>query len=125
MSDYSIDSASPVTLSSHRTRRSTYSSNVVEQALLRERALQARLVALLPAAVAAAHGRPGPVDVRAAAAEEQIIIEFILLYCRSTAAYKTRRSAFNGQNHRGVVGCCEDMSSEAVCIWLPPKWIRL
>jgi hypothetical protein len=58
----------------------------IEQAVVNERLLDAISAALPAAAIAPADGRPRPVDARAAAAEQQVVVQLVFLDGRAPAA---------------------------------------
>lgn len=108
-----------------RTERRADRANGVEQAVVDERSLDAVYVALPAAAIAPADGCPCPVDAGAAAAEQQVIVQLVLLGGRAPAAKYTSRCALERQNDRRIIGRRKNVPAEAVCIGLPSKRIRL
>lgn len=108
-----------------RENHATHSRNRIEQAVLDQRVLHAAHVALPPAAVAVAHGRPRPVHPRAAAAKEQVVVPLVLRRGGPAAPEETRGRALDGEHDRRVVRRREDVAAEAVCVGLPAERIAL
>ena len=106
----------------------THHPNGVKQAVLDERVREARAVAapLLRVAVADLAEDPGEVDARAAAREEQVVVQLVLALRRAPAADGPHDGgAFDGDDDGRVVRGREDVPAEAVCVWLPSKRVRL
>ena len=59
----------------------TYDASGVKQTLIDQSILNALLVAFPAAAVAVAHGAPRPANARATAAEQEVVVQLVLL-CR-------------------------------------------
>ena len=108
-----------------RRGEATHSSYRIKQTLLYQGIFYAILVALPPPAVAPAHGRPRPVDTRAAAAEEQVVVKLVLLRRRAAASNKRGGRALDGKHDRRVVRRGKNVSAEAVVVRLPPERITL
>ena len=96
----------------------THHADVVEEAVLDERVAQAGVVAPPVVRVAVAHGAedPGEVDPGAAAREEQVVVELVLLGRRAL-----QRRALDAQDDGVVLGRDEDVSAKAVRRVLPAE----
>ena len=100
----------------------THHADGVKQAVLDERVREARAVAapLLRVAVADLAEDPGEVDARAAAGEEQVVVELVLLARRAL-----QRRALDGEHDGAVVGREEDVPAEAVGVGFPADGVGL
>ena len=78
-------------------QRRTHHAAGVEQTLFDQRITQTGIVAMPVLRVAVTHGTedPSEIDAGTAAREQQIIVEFVLLRCRSS-----EDRAFDGEDHR-------------------------
>ena len=96
----------------------THHADVVEEAVLDERVGEAAAVAapLFRVAVADLAEDPGEVDARAAAGEEEVVVELVLLGRRAL-----QRRALDREHGGAVVGREEDVPAEAVRLVLPPE----
>lgn len=101
-----------------RTGCTTHYADVVEQTVLHERLGEAAAVAARVAGVAPAHGAEDPreVDAGAAAREEEVVVELVLLARRAL-----QRRALDREDDRRVVLCEEDVPAEAVRGVLPAE----
>ena len=81
-------------------------------------------MALPGSAEAVAHGRPPATNARAAAAEEQVIVQLVLLYRRPSADDWYGR-ALDRERDGTVVRRRKDVPAEAVVVRLPPNWHAL
>jgi hypothetical protein len=86
------------------------------------------LATLGSAFVAAAHLAPFPaeVDSGAAATEEKVIIEFVLLRGWTSAfEYPFRSGSFDGENDSGIIIVYEDVASKAIRVWFKSERLML
>jgi len=70
------------------------------------------------AAVAVTHGSPCPTDTRATTAEEEVVVQLVLLD-RTSAADDGNGSALDRECHCAVVFCRKYVTPEAVIVRLP------
>jgi hypothetical protein len=98
----------------------TYNADWVKQALLHEGLFDAVLITFPPAPVAVAYRRPRPVDARATAAEQQVVVQLISLR-RRPAVNPVCGRAFDGEHNSAVIVCRENVPSKAVVVWFPPN----
>lgn len=96
----------------------THDSDVVEQTILNERIGQALVVASPFLRVTVAYGveDPGKIDPRAAAREQQVVVELVLLGSRTL-----KRGALDAQDDRVVVRREKNVPSESVCGVFPTE----
>ena len=76
----------------------------VEQRIFDKALLQTVLIAGVSPRMTIAHGRPGGSDLGAAAGEEEVIVQFVLLDCGTTVSDEPEsRGSFNGDDYGAVV----------------------
>lgn len=80
-----------------------YSSNSIKQGFILQGLLETSLFTLAHSGVAVAHGRPGPVDACAAAREQEVIVEFVLLDRGACPANEGGAGALDGEDDGRVV----------------------
>ena len=108
-----------------RCRRLTHGAYRVEQTVLCQRLLQTINIALSTSTIATADWRPRPIDASAAATEEQIVVELVLLRRGTPTTNEGGRGTLDGEDDSLVVWSSKDMSAETVIVGLPPEWIAL
>ena len=108
-----------------KSKRGAHRSYRIEKALRNQCLLQASLVAFPAALVATAHRRPRPINMRTAAAEQQVVVQLVLLRRHAARAEHPRRSAFDGDDDGRIIWRREHMPPEPVRVRIPPKRIRL
>jgi hypothetical protein len=105
--------------------RDTHSSNRVEQTLFNQRVFQTRLSTSPTPFITSTHCGPCPVHPSATAAEEQVVIELVLLCCWATSAEQARRGTLDGHDDSAVILRCKDMAPETVRVGFPTMRKRL
>lgn len=109
-----------------RDKKRTHCPKRIKQALVRQGLAQTRLITLPPPAMTPTHHRPRPVNPRATAAKQQIVIQLILFSRRPTAAAKyPSRSTLDGEHDRPIVRRRKDVPTKPVRLGFPPKRIAL
>jgi hypothetical protein len=103
-----------------------YSANLIEKAVIYEAPLQTVLITRPAPAIAVTNGAPCRTNTSAAAREEKIVVQLVLLHSGTPATDKPAGGgALKRHNHSGVIRGGEDVSTEAVCIRFPAKRVRL
>lgn len=105
--------------------RGAYHSYRVKQAVLHESVLDTVLITLVSPSETLAHRTPCPVYVCTTAAEQQVVVELVFAYCRTSASEKTRTSAFDRQDRSSIIRRQKDVSSKSVRVWLPANLVVL
>ena len=80
-------------------------SDRIEQRILDEAPLQTVLVASVSPRMTIAYGRPGGSDLSAAAGEEEVIVQFVLLDCRTAVSNEPESRGSFDSNDYGAIVC--------------------
>lgn len=98
----------------------------IEQRILDEALLQTGLVASIPPRMTVAYGRPGRSDLGAAAREEEVIVQFILLDRRTAVSDEPEsRGSFDGYDYGAVVRRHKYVTPEPIRVRFPTEGICL
>ena len=104
-----------------RKNGQTYSPHRIKQALLDKGSLQTVLITFPATSVAIAYCFPRPVDARATAAKQQVVVYLILLRGRPGVDPLCVR-AFDGEDDSVVIIRRENVPSEPIVVRLPANW---
>jgi len=104
-----------------RENRQTHGPHRVKQALIDKDSLETVLITFPATLVAVAYCLPRPVDTRATAAKQQVVVHLMLLHGWPGVDPLCGR-AFDGEDDSAAIIRRENVPSEPVVVRLPANW---